>query len=48
MGVSYGMRWNTAYPTLLDLLVQLGYVEVPIFSLGVGTLGEGSLNQPGM
>ncbi|KAI0550418.1 aspartic peptidase domain-containing protein [Xylaria curta] len=47
IGVSYGMRWNTAYPTLLDLLVQLGYIEVPVFSLGVGTLGEGSLNQPG-
>ncbi|KAI1748238.1 aspartic peptidase domain-containing protein [Xylaria castorea] len=47
IGVSYGMRWNTAYPTLLDFLVQLGHVEVPIFSLGVGTQGEGSLNQPG-
>ncbi|KAI0185305.1 aspartic peptidase domain-containing protein, partial [Xylaria flabelliformis] len=47
IGVSYGMRWNTAYPTLLDLLVQLGYIEVPIFSLGVGTLGEGPMNQPG-
>ncbi|RYC53785.1 hypothetical protein CHU98_g12425 [Xylaria longipes] len=47
IGVSYGMRWNTAYPTLLDLLVQLGYIEVPVFSLAVGTLGEGSLNQPG-
>lgn len=43
LGVSYGMRWNTAYPTLLDQLVQLAYVEVPIFSLEVGTQGEGSL-----
>ncbi|KAI0967957.1 aspartic peptidase domain-containing protein [Xylaria arbuscula] len=47
LGVSYGMRWNTAYPTLLDLLVQLGYIEVPIFSLEVGTQGDGSVNQSG-
>ncbi|KAI0512915.1 aspartic peptidase domain-containing protein [Xylaria bambusicola] len=43
LGVSYGMRWNTAYPTLLDQLVQLAYIEVPIFSLEVGMQGNGSL-----
>ncbi|KAJ8130927.1 hypothetical protein O1611_g2699 [Lasiodiplodia mahajangana] len=47
IGVSYGMGWNTPYPTLLDLLIQLGYIEVPIFSLDVGTLAADSLNQPG-
>ncbi len=48
IGVSYGIRWNTAYPTLLDLLVQHDYIEVPIFSLEVGTQGDGSLNPSGM
>ncbi|KAI3323980.1 aspartic peptidase domain-containing protein [Xylariaceae sp. AK1471] len=47
LGVSYGVSWNTPYPTLLDLLVQLGYIEVPIFSLGVGTQDERSPDQPG-
>ncbi|KAI8634502.1 aspartic peptidase domain-containing protein [Xylariaceae sp. FL1651] len=47
LGVSYGMSWNTAYPTLLDLLVQLGYIDVPIFSLGVGIQGDGSTGQSG-
>ncbi|TGJ88446.1 hypothetical protein E0Z10_g269 [Xylaria hypoxylon] len=47
LGVSYGMSWNTAYPTLLDLLVQLGHIAVPIFSLEVGTRGDGRLNQSG-
>ncbi|KAI3329511.1 aspartic peptidase domain-containing protein [Ustulina deusta] len=47
IGVSYGIRWNTAYPTLLDLLVQHDYIEVPIFSLEVGTQGDGSLNPSG-
>ncbi|OTA99879.1 hypothetical protein M426DRAFT_66966, partial [Hypoxylon sp. CI-4A] len=42
LGVSYGKRWNTIYPTLLDSLVLQGYVEVPIFSLGVGYQGGGS------
>ncbi|KAI1327642.1 acid protease [Xylariaceae sp. FL0255] len=39
LGVSYGDGWNTVYPTLLDLLVKQGYIEVPIFSLGVGAQG---------
>ncbi|GAW26477.1 putative secreted aspartic proteinase protein [Rosellinia necatrix] len=47
IGVSYGMRWNTAYPTILDMLVELGYIEVPIFSLDIGTPRGASLNQPG-
>ncbi|KAI0007508.1 aspartic peptidase domain-containing protein [Xylariaceae sp. FL0662B] len=42
LGVSYGNAWNTGYPTLLDLLVEEGYIEVPIFSLGVGYQGGGS------
>ncbi|KAI1758844.1 acid protease [Hypoxylon sp. FL1150] len=42
LGVSYGKVWNTAYPTLLDLLVIYGYITVPIFSLGVGYQGGGS------
>ncbi|KAI2610813.1 acid protease [Hypoxylon fragiforme] len=42
LGVSYGNAWNTGYKTLLDLLVAQGYIEVPIFSLGVGYQGGGS------
>ncbi|KAI0598667.1 aspartic peptidase domain-containing protein [Biscogniauxia sp. FL1348] len=42
LGVSYGHAWNTGYPTLLDLLVSEGYIEVPIFSLGVGYQDGGS------
>lgn len=42
LGVSYGKAWNTGYLTLLDLLVAQGYIEVPIFSLGVGYQGGGS------
>ncbi|KAI2616240.1 acid protease [Hypoxylon sp. NC1633] len=42
LGVSYGKVWNTGYATLLDLLVTQGYIEVPIFSLGVGYQGGGS------
>ncbi|KAI1374796.1 acid protease [Hypoxylon crocopeplum] len=42
LGVSYGNAWNTGYQTLLDLLVAQGYIEVPIFSLGVGYQGGGS------
>ncbi|KAI1656558.1 acid protease [Daldinia decipiens] len=42
LGVSYGKAWNTGYQTLLDLLVTQGYIEVPIFSLGVGYQGGGS------
>ncbi|KAI1349366.1 aspartic peptidase domain-containing protein [Xylaria sp. FL0043] len=47
VGVSYGMGWNTAYPTLLNLLVQLDYIEVPIFSLEVGSQGDRSPSQSG-
>ncbi|KAI0384677.1 acid protease [Hypomontagnella monticulosa] len=42
LGVSYGKAWNTGYQTLLDLLVSQSYIEVPIFSLGVGYQGGGS------
>ncbi|KAI1409991.1 acid protease [Hypoxylon sp. FL1857] len=42
LGVSYGKAWNTAYQTLLDLLVAQSYIEVPIFSVGVGYQGGGS------
>ncbi|OTA96271.1 hypothetical protein M434DRAFT_128650 [Hypoxylon sp. CO27-5] len=42
LGVSYGKAWNTAYLTLLDLLVAQSYIEVPIFSVGVGYQGGGS------
>ncbi|KAI0180744.1 acid protease [Hypoxylon sp. FL1284] len=42
LGVSYGMKWNTGYPTMLDLLVKNDYIAVPIFSLGVGYQGGGS------
>ncbi|KAL7623686.1 hypothetical protein AAE478_005238 [Parahypoxylon ruwenzoriense] len=42
LGVSYGHAWNTGYQTLLDLLVNEHYIEVPIFSLGVGYQGGGS------
>ncbi|KAI1389171.1 acid protease [Hypoxylon trugodes] len=42
LGVAYGKAWNTAYQTLLDLLVAQGYIAVPIFSLGVGYQGGGS------
>ncbi|KAI1440688.1 acid protease [Annulohypoxylon stygium] len=42
LGVSYGKAWNTAYQTLLDLLVFQSYIEVPIFSVGVGYQGGGS------
>ncbi|KAI0401509.1 aspartic peptidase domain-containing protein [Xylaria palmicola] len=47
MGVSYGVRWNTAYPTILDLLVKYGYIEVPIFSLAIGTQVQGSSGPQG-
>ncbi|KAI1456504.1 acid protease [Annulohypoxylon moriforme] len=42
LGVSYGKAWNTPYLTLLDLLVFQSYIEVPIFSIGVGYQGGGS------
>ncbi|KAI0025079.1 aspartic peptidase domain-containing protein [Xylariomycetidae sp. FL0641] len=42
LGVSYGLGWNTNYPTLIDLLVGEGYIEVPIFSVGVGYQGGGT------
>ncbi|KAI0885106.1 acid protease [Annulohypoxylon maeteangense] len=42
LGVSYGKAWNTAYQTLLDLIVFQNYIEVPIFSVGVGYQGGGS------
>ncbi|KAI5860393.1 acid protease [Durotheca rogersii] len=42
LGVSYGRAWNTGYQTILDLLVKEQYIEVPIFSLGVGYQGGGS------
>ncbi|KAI1812729.1 aspartic peptidase domain-containing protein [Poronia punctata] len=47
LGLSYGVEWNTPYPTLLDHLVQLGHIEVPIFSLAVGTQEDGVSEQPG-
>ncbi|KAH8203763.1 hypothetical protein TruAng_002056 [Truncatella angustata] len=37
IGLGYGQRFNTKYPNLLDLLVSQGYINVPIFSLGVGS-----------
>ncbi|KAI0155666.1 aspartic peptidase domain-containing protein [Pestalotiopsis sp. NC0098] len=41
IGLGYGQRFNTNYPTLLDLLVSQGYINVPIFSLSVGSQGNG-------
>ncbi|ETS85667.1 hypothetical protein PFICI_03692 [Pestalotiopsis fici W106-1] len=41
LGLGYGSRFNTNYPTLLDLLVSQGYINVPIFSLSVGSQGNG-------
>jgi hypothetical protein len=41
LGLGYGQRFNTNYPTLLDLLVSQGYINVPIFSLSVGSQGSG-------
>lgn len=40
LGLGYGQRFNTNYPTLLDLLVSEGYINVPIFSLSVGSQGS--------
>lgn len=40
LGMGYGERFNTNYPTLLDSLVSQGFINVPIFSLGVGSQGE--------
>ncbi|KAI1106423.1 acid protease [Jackrogersella minutella] len=42
LGVSYGKAWNTGYQTLVDSLVAQRYIEVPIFSVGVGYQGGGS------
>ncbi|ORY56840.1 aspartic peptidase domain-containing protein, partial [Pseudomassariella vexata] len=41
VGLGYGQRFNTKYPTLIDLLVTQGYIQVPIFSLGIGSEGGG-------
>ncbi|KAI1337372.1 aspartic peptidase domain-containing protein [Xylariaceae sp. FL0016] len=42
LGASYGQAWNTQYATFLDSLVGEGYINVPIFSLGVGYQNPGS------
>ncbi|KAI1858045.1 uncharacterized protein JN550_012938 [Neoarthrinium moseri] len=42
LGLGYGKRFNTKYSTLLDLLVSYGYINVPMFSLDVGSQGNGT------
>ncbi|KAK7947737.1 aspartic peptidase domain-containing protein [Apiospora aurea] len=42
MGLGYGEGYNTPYPTLLDRLVDDGYISQRVFSVGLG--GEGSGN----
>ncbi|KAM0816727.1 putative Peptidase A1 domain-containing protein [Seiridium cardinale] len=41
LGLGYGERFNVDYPTLIDLLVSEGFINVPIFSLSVGSQGDG-------
>lgn len=41
LGLGYGYPWNTDYLTVLDNIWLYGFVDSPIFSIGIGGVGDG-------
>ncbi len=46
LGLGYTYPFTTKYPTLLSMMWALGYVQAPVFSMGLGGDGDGFSESP--
>lgn len=41
LGLGYGYPWDTTYDSVLDNIWLYGFIDAPIFSIGLGGVGDG-------